>query len=73
MLFSGKNCLRESLCIHGRSGIAPSAVKCWVGLRDNGVLLAIANLPLQGVLCQSRTHADWVVDPCMLTATPGDD
>jgi hypothetical protein len=38
-----------------------SAVKCWAGLRDGGILLVIANLALPGDFCQSRTHADWVV------------
>ena len=47
-LLSKKNCLRNSLCMHGWCGIGPSAVKSWVGLRDGGTLLAIANLPLTG-------------------------
>lgn len=37
-----------------------SATKCLVGLRDEGILLDFANLPLGGPFCQSRTNADWV-------------
>ena len=32
-------------------------MKCLVGLREGGILLVIANLPLRGDFCQSRIHA----------------
>ena len=70
MLFSGKNCFRNSPVYawpvrHCTRRLKTSrwfwsSVKCFVGLRDGGILLAIANLPLQGALCQSRARADCV-------------
>jgi len=36
-------------------------MKCLVGLRDGGILLAIVNFPLQGALCHSLAQAVCVV------------
>jgi len=35
---------------------------CFVGLRDGGILLEMANHCFLGTLCQSWVHAVWVVD-----------
>ena len=70
VLFSGKNCLRNSpvyACPVRHWTSRPktsrwsfSVMKCFVGFRDGGILFDIANLPLRGAFCQSRTHAAWV-------------
>jgi len=70
VLFSGKNCLQNSLVYacpvqHWTSWPKTScwsfsAMKCFVGFRDGGILFDIANLPLCGAFCQLRTHAAWV-------------
>ena len=71
MLFLGKNCFLNSpvytwLVRHwirwpNTSHWFCSSVKCLVGLRDGGILFAIANLPLWGAFCQSRIQAVCVV------------
>jgi len=39
-----------------------SSVKCFVGLRDGGILLEMANHRFLGALCQPQVQAVWVVD-----------
>lgn len=67
MDFSGKNCLRNSPVYAWpvrhwtsrpkTSRWSLSSMKCFVGFRDGGILLAIANLPLWGDFCQLRAQA----------------
>lgn len=67
VLFSGKNCLRNSpvyacpvrhwISRPNTSRWSLSSMKCLVGLREGGILLEIANLPFRGAFCQSRTQA----------------
>jgi len=71
MFFLGKNCFLNSpmyawpvqCCIRQpkTSHWFLSSVKCLVGLRDGGILLAIANFPLQGALCHLCAQAVCVV------------
>jgi hypothetical protein len=66
MLFSGKNCLRNSpvyACPVQHWTRRPntsrwffSSMKCFVGLRDGGILFEIVNRPFFSALCQSQAH-----------------
>jgi len=69
--FSGKNCLQNSPmyvwpvqhCIRRpkNSCWSLSSVKCFVGLRDGGILFEIVNHPFFGVFCHLQAHAACMV------------